>query len=155
MTPRYAAGMRARDLMKPEPLTIPANMRFLDIQHLLVEAQIGGAPVVDDAGAIIGIVAASDLLRALDQALDEDIDEDLAHHPATTDDAPDVDLPEGLSTATARDLATPEVIWVDPDDDAAVVAARMRTEAVHRVLVGRDGALAGILTAFDLLRAIR
>lgn len=154
MTPRYAPGMRARDLMKPEPLTIPADMRFLEIQHLLVEAQIGGAPVVDDAGAIIGIVAASDLLRALDQALDEDLDEDLAGVPAT-DDAPDVDLPEGLATATARDLATPEVIWVDPDDDAAAVAARMRSEAVHRVLVGRDGALAGILTAFDLLRAIR
>jgi len=143
--------MRARELMKAEPLTITADMRFLDIQRLLVVAQVGGAPVIDEQGAVVGIVSTSDLLRALDQALDEDVDE----VRPTAGDAAEVELPEGLAAATARDLATPEVIWVDPDDPASAVAARMRAEGVHRVVVGRDGKLAGILTAFDLLRAVR
>ncbi len=35
------------------------------------------------------------------------------------------------------------------------VAERMRRERIHRVLVGSDGKLAGILTSFDLLGAVR
>ena len=51
-------------------------------------------------------------------------------------------------------IATPEIIFVSPDAPAAEVAQLMRTEGIHRVLVGTKQRLEGILTAFDLLRAV-
>ena len=45
-------------------------------------------------------------------------------------------------------------IWVSPDCAICEVARLMRAEGIHRVLVGHDRRLAGILTAFDLLQAV-
>jgi len=133
----------ARDLMHADPVTVPAAMPYLELQHLLVAAQINGVPVVDAAGAVVGIVTAADLLRAADQALDEDVDEG---EPET--------IAARFEALTAGDLATREVIWVAPDMQIKRVAERMRADGIHRVLVGERGRLDGILTAFDLLQAV-
>jgi len=132
----------ARDLMTVETLSIPADLPFLELQHLLVEAQIHGAPVVDEAGAVVGIVTAMDLLRVSDQAWDDERDE------GETDDPLDE-----LRHLTARDIATPEVVWVTAETPIANVADVMRREGIHRVVVGTDGRMEGVLTAFDLLSA--
>ena len=133
----------ARELMHPEPLTVRANAPLLEVQHVLVRAGISGVPVVDLQGQVIGVVSSTDVLRALDEALDED-----------RDDGESDDVLERLQTVTAADAATPEVIWVSPGTSAAEVAHVMRREAIHRVLVGSDERLEGILTAFDLLRML-
>jgi CBS domain-containing protein len=118
-------------------------MSLLELQHVLIVAGIGGVPVVEPAGAVIGIVSSSDILRAMEQALDDD-------HDAGEPD----DLLERLQTITAGEIATPDVIWVSPETSVTQVAQVMRTEGIHRVLVGTRERLAGILTAFDLLRVI-
>jgi len=135
-------ALLARDLMEPNVLTVPADMPFLDVQHLLVEAGCSGAPVVDARGRVVGIISAMDLLRAADQAYDEDLDPGETEEPA-------------ILTLTARELATPDPVWVAPDAPAARIAERMRVLGIHRVLVGRAGVLQGILSTMDLLRAVR
>ncbi len=132
----------ARDLMERNVLTIPAAMSFRDIQHLFVVAGCHGAPVVDDAGNVLGIVSAMDLLRAADQANDEDRD-------------PGEDEHLGVSTLTATELATPEPVWVELDASAFEIAQVMRREGIHRVLVRQDGKCVGIVSALDLCRAVR
>lgn len=132
----------ARDLMERDTLTIPADTPFPDIRHLFVLADIYGAPVVDADGAVVGIVTALDLLRAADQSADEDRDE------GEDEEAPSADA------LTAGDIATPEVIWVAPDTPVDRVAQVMHEEGIHRVLVGVDGELEGILTSFDLLERV-
>lgn len=134
--------------MMPDPITVAPDTPFLQVQHLFLEAGISGAPVVDGQGTVIGVVSTSDLLRAVDQACDDDID------PAPAEGHGDVALAERLAELTARDLATPEVVWVSPDASIADVARRMRGEGIHRVLVGLEGRLIGILTPFDLLREV-
>ena len=130
----------ARELVKSIPLTIPPEMPFLEIQHLFIEAQVGGAPVVDANGTVRGVITTADLLRAVDQAFDEDLD------PAE---------PAALGTLTAKDIASPELIWVAPDADVVEVARVMRSQGVQHVLVGSDGKLTGVLSAFDLLESVR
>lgn len=138
-------ALQARDLMTPQPLTLRPDTPFLEIQHLFIEARIGGAPVVDEHGGVRGIVTATDLLTVVDQVCDEDDD--------AADDAEA--LAERLDAMTASDIATPEVAWVAPDADVAEIAHRMHHEGLHHVLVGTDHNLLGVLTAFDLLRAVR
>lgn len=133
-------AQRASDLVQVNPLTIPVEMPFLEVLHLFVEAHIGGAPVVDAAGLVCGVITTADLLRVVDQAHDEDID------PLE---------PAALETLRAGDVASPEQIWISPDTEVAEVARVMREHGVHRVLVGSDGRLVGVLGAFDLLVAVR
>lgn len=135
---------RARDLMRAEPITVRPDAPLLEVLHLFVQAQIGGAPVVDDAGTVHGIVTTTDLLAAIDQAYDEDLD--------AGEDADQVVAQ--LDTLTVRDVAAPELVWATPDETVGAIAQRMREEGVHRVLVGDDGRVLGILTAFDLLQAV-
>jgi len=131
----------ARDLMERNVLTIPAAMSLREIQHLFVVGGCHGAPVVDDAGNVLGIVSAMDLLRAADQAYDEDRD-------------PGEDQDFDVSTLTATELATPEPAWVEVDASALEIAELMQRAGIHRVLVRQDGRLVGIVSAWDLCRAV-
>lgn len=132
--------------MHADLVTVPATMPFLEVQHLFVVANISGAPMVDATGRVLGMVTSSDLLRALDQVCDDDADLGLDE-----DDAP---VREHLGDLVARDVGTPEVVWVPLDTPISRVAQLMHSEGIHRVLVGENGRVAGILTAFDLLRAV-
>lgn len=136
-------SLLARELMQSEPLTIAAETPLLEIVHLLVVAQIRSAPVLDERGSVVGLVSALDLLRCVDQLFDEDVDA-----------SDETDGPGGLSKLVARDVADPSPVWVTPQTPVAQVAALMRREGLHRVLVGTAGRVDGILTTFDLLRAI-
>lgn len=133
----------ARDLMRSEPLTVAAETPLLDVQHVLVLAQVSGMPVVDESGRVIGMLSASDVLRALEQAFDGDVgDGELEQRFAT------------VAALTARDLATPDAIWIAADTPASEIAERMLRDGVHSALVGDGERLEGILTAFDLLAAV-
>lgn len=132
----------ARELMQPNPITVSSHTPLLELQHLLVVAHISGVPVVGANGQVTGVVSAADVLGALEQTLDED--RDLGESD---------DLLEQLRAITVDDIATPEVVWVSPQMPVVEVARMMRSEGIHRVLVG-DGELEGILSSFDLLRAI-
>ena len=114
-----------------------------DVYEKGIGTRFSGVPVVDSDGTVIGLVSSSDVLCAIEQALDEDRDEGEPE-----------DLLERLHAVTAGDIATPEVIWVSPDTPIAEVAQLMRTEGIHRVLVGTRERLDGVLTAYDLLGGI-
>lgn len=133
----------ARDLMQRNVLTIPASMPFAEIVRLIVVAGIHGAPVIDEKGAVVGLISVMDLLRASDQAHDDEQDEGEDSDPGVQ-----------LCSATAIELASPEPTWVTPETPAGEVAQLMRDAGIHRVLVGTGGRLEGIVTAFDLLRAV-
>ena len=129
----------ARDVMQRDPVRIAVDTPFLEVQHLFVVAQIGGAPVVADDGKVVGMISAVDLLRAVDQAYDSDVDGD-----------PEA-LFESLRSLRATDVLSPEVEWVAPDTPVSHLARIMRQHGIHRVLVGIDGRLEGIVSSFDLL----
>jgi CBS domain-containing protein len=129
--------------MHANTVTVLEHQTLLEVLHLLVVAGIGGAPVVGADGAVVGVLTATDVLRAIEQAVDEDRD-------AGESD----DLLESLQMITAGDIATPEVIWVSVDATVAQVSELMRVNGIHRVLVGSSKRLEGIVTSFDVLRAV-
>ena len=135
-------GPAARDVMRRDPISIAVDTPFLEVQHLFVVAQIGGAPVVGSHGEVLGIISTVDLLRAVDQACDAEVDGNAE------------ELAEDLHPLRASEVMTPEVVWVTPDTPASQVARLMRDQGIHRVLVGNDGRLEGIITAFDLLALV-
>jgi CBS domain-containing protein len=134
----------ARDVMGPTPVTVTQDTPLLEVLHLMVVAEIGGVAVIGDGGAVVGVIAASDVLRVVDQVFDGEID-----------DGPDGDQGESLTPFRARDVMTPEPVWVGPDTPTTEVARLMRERGIHRVLVGVGGRLDGIVTTFDLIALLR
>jgi CBS-domain-containing membrane protein len=54
--------MRARDIMTQEVIAIGPNASIHEVARLLSEYHISGAPVVDGAGHMLGIVTEADLI---------------------------------------------------------------------------------------------
>ena len=57
--------MNAYDLMSPQVVVAKENTNAEQISSRLLAGEFNGVPVVDDNGAVIGIVTALDILRAI------------------------------------------------------------------------------------------
>lgn len=139
-------------VMQRAVVTLHPESSARDAECLLAEHRIGGAPVVDDAGRVVGVLSQSDLGRLE------------AERPSTAaagaffsdvDDYRDIGtLPAAASVVPVARLMSQDVLSVAPGATLAEAARRMRERRVHRLLVVEDGALRGVVSAFDLLVAI-
>ena len=59
------------DVMTPDPLTIPAKAGVTEAIEALHRRGVRRAPVVDEAGGLLGVVAFDDLLPAVARELEE------------------------------------------------------------------------------------
>lgn len=141
----------ARDLMTPDVVTVPPETPVLAIAHLLAERGISAVPVLAPDGALLGIVTEADLIRRLAGAEDK---------PAGwfarlfANEALQAERYARTHGTTAAEIMTEAVASVEPETPATVVAAMMEERGIRRVVVVRDGKLAGIVSRADLLRAL-
>lgn len=61
----YFVRARVGDVMTPDPVCCQLDDEIHEVMGLLSERRIGQLPVVDDAGAILGIVSVGDMVRVL------------------------------------------------------------------------------------------
>lgn len=121
--------LKVRDLMSPVVLTVAPDDSAKSAAQRLAQAGISGAPVRDEAGALVGIVSHSDLTN--------------------------VRLAGSRRRPTVSDVMTPDLLGVYADDPAVAAALEMSNHDIHRVLVwNADGEVAGIVTSLDLVKAI-
>jgi CBS domain-containing protein len=106
----------------------------------MVRHRIGGLPVVDDNGQLIGMLGERELIRTLVGAL----------QGARAQPQPDESKPQ----ATVRDAMTRQVLSVSPDQPLAEVTSIMTNKDVDHVPVVRDGRVVGILTRGDIVRKL-
>lgn len=125
-----------RDIMTRDVFALPASATLGEAARALVARDIGAAPVRDAAGRIVGILSRSDLVDG----------ERVAAVRAA------LDPPRPLG---AGDLMTPGFAVVHESDPADEAIEALATQSAHRVLVLDDrGAIVGLVTAGDLLRAL-
>lgn len=144
-------SLRARDVMTPDVITIPAETPVVSIARLLAERGISAVPVVDADGKALGIVTEADLIRRLAGEQDKPGGWFAALFGNPERDAERYARTHGM---TARDVMTTSPISVDPDTLASKVAHMLEEKGIRRVLVTQDGRLKGIVSRADLLRAL-
>jgi len=64
-----SAGLKIKDIMTREPLTISPSDTIQDALLLIQIKRVGAFPVVDDTGKLKGIISVRDLLRAFTNVL--------------------------------------------------------------------------------------
>lgn len=120
--------MRVQDAMTETPTTCRPDTNLATAAELMWTRDCGSLPVLDDAGAVVGIATDRDMLIAL----------------GTRNQRP-ADL-------TVADVMRSPVVTCDPTDDVALALSTMRDRKIRRLpVVDRDGKLVGILAMNDLV----
>lgn len=147
------SSVTVKEIMQSEVITLEPEMSLARAWQLFTEHGISGAPVVREGHGVVGVLSQTDLVR-------EAYSDDLQHLPRNTfyvgvpywgTEAGDSWVAT-LADITVEEAMNPYVLSVSPDDDLPTLAATMRSNGVHRVIVAKDQALLGIVTAMDLLR---
>ena len=151
--------IRAQDLMQTKVITLSPEASVAEAIETFEEDHISGAPVVDGAGHLLGVLSASDVTRkehVVHGRLTTERSEYYFANPLDEETNSFSDI-EGYSPETegpecVRDWMTPNIISVAPTATLAAVCKTMVRESVHRLLVVEDGKLKGIVSSFDVVR---
>ena len=136
------ARLTVRDIMTYQPKTIDPDTVLKDAAREMVRLGVGGLPVVDGDGLLVGMLGERELLRSLSGYLQGGRGE--GSRP------PGVPAPK----PTVRDAMTRQVLCVSPDEAIADVSSMMTNKDVDRVPVVRNGRIVGMLTRGDIVRKL-
>ena len=121
------------ELMTPDPVVVSDQAPAARAERLLEEHRITGLPVVDETGAVVGVVSRSDLLHAR------------SHEPFATD----------WPGLRVNRLMSRPAVTVSGSTVVTEAATLMEEHNVHRLVVLDDARHpVGILSTMDLARAL-
>ena len=130
-------------------ITARMDTRLGEIAEQMGTHHITGVPIVDDWGALAGLVTAStlmDLARAWSPSTS--IPSDATWGPVFSAAAPTFPWQKLL----ASDVMTSDICSVMHDADLPVAAKAMVNRGVHRaVVLGKDRNVLGVLSALDVV----
>jgi CBS domain-containing protein len=102
----------------------------------LADAQVSGLPVVDTRGRVVGVVSSTDLIAAQAEAQSAQERHIL------------------LEQTSVRDLMTPRPLMIEPTAEVKEAARHMLYAEVRRLFVEDGGALVGVISQTDIVRAV-
>jgi len=120
-----------QDYMAKDLATLMPDLGIAEAVGFLLKHDISGAPVVDEAGRLVGLLSMKDCLRA---AL-----EDSYHQEFST---------------TVADHMSADVQTLNAEMDIVSAAKEFLTSRYRRFPVLRDGRLVGQISRSDVLRAL-
>jgi predicted transcriptional regulator len=121
-----------RDHMDTRSLTLRPHMPILDAVDFLLENHITGAPVVNDDGNLVGLLSEKDCLRLIARGVD-------------------AEMPKG----SVGDYMSTELSTIEPEMNIYFAAGVFLSHTMRRLPVVENGKLVGVITRFDILRAIQ
>lgn len=116
---------RAENLVVEKPLSIPPDASIELARQKMAEADVGGLIVVDEQGILLGIVTTRDVLLARD------------------------------TKARVADAMTPreKMVVARPDENIELARQKLYENRIEKLpLVDKDGRLAGLITAQDIIK---
>ena len=142
--------MTIRDVMTTSVLTVRPETPLKDVARLLIDGDVSGVPVVDEDGAVLGVVSEGDFL------VKEQGPQALRHRRLARllgeSEATQRQIGK-LAARTAGEAMTAPAITMEPTRAIQDAAAVMTERRVNRLPVVESGRLIGIVTRADLVRA--
>ena len=110
--------------------------------------------MLNDAGAVVGMVSEGDLMRPLGERFTERRDWWLNLLAEGTDLAKPFLDSISLDRRLARDVMTTPVITAGPETSVAALADLLTRHRIKRVPIVRDQRMIGIVSRADIIRAV-
>lgn len=148
------AEIKVKDVMSKQVLTILKGTSVKEVARILTKKGVGGAPVVDEKGNLIGIVSESDLIM-------QDVK---VHFPTYISFLDGFIYLESLKRfeenlrkavgAKVEDVMTEKVVTVDADETIEEAATLLADRRLSRAPVLSQGKMVGIISKADIVKAI-
>lgn len=141
--------------MTTSVITVRSSTTIEELARIFIDHRISGAPVVDDAGELTGIVTENDLItqnkrvhiptvmRLFDAYIVLDSQSRIEREIRK------------MAGATVDDICTKKVITVTGDAPLDEIATIMAEKRVHLIPVVKGRTILGIIGKIDLIRGMR
>ena len=146
--------LTAKDIMSRDVVTVKPETSLEALSELLVKNRISGVPVVDDGGALYGIVTENDLISRnkrlhiptvvsfLDAAIylesSKKFEEEVRR----------------LAATKVGDICTRKVVTITEDTSVVDIATIMVEKKAHLLPVVKGGKVVGIVGKRDMVQAV-
>jgi CBS domain-containing protein len=146
--------LKAKDIMTKDVITVHRETTVMELATLFSKSRISSAPVISDAGELLGMVSETDLVEQ-DKSL---------HIPTVvsifdwviyleSDKRFEKEL-QKMTAQTVGEIFTEQLFSVSPEAPVSEVADIMSREKVHAVPVVDAGRVIGIIGRIDLIRTM-
>ena len=147
--------LTAQDLMTANVIAVTRDTEVRELAKILAENKIGGAPVLDGLGKVVGVVTESDLI----------FQNKKVHIPtavAILDAFFFLERPEKMEQemkkmagTTVADIYTKDIVTVQEDTPLDEVATLMAEKKIHTLpVLNTQEELVGVIGKSDIIRII-
>ena len=140
--------------MTKDVISVKPEASIRELAELLLAKRISGVPVVDDTGALRGIVSEGDLMR---KEIAPEMPDELCILGAViyyNGLQEYKDAFRKFSAMTAKEIMTEKVLTVKENDDVSKVAKIMLDKHIKRLPVMDGDKLAGIVSRSDIVKML-
>jgi CBS domain-containing protein len=142
--------MEVRDVMSRGVISVRPETPLKDVARIMVERGISGVPVVDDEGAVLGVVSEADFV--IKERGTEGIHRRLLARFIGDSERTELEFAKVVAEHAGSAMSTP-AITIDADAPLREAAALMVDRSINRLPVVEEGRLVGIVSRADLVRA--
>src|SRR5579883_2691365 len=143
--------MKARDVMSARVISIESDAPITRAAGLMLQNRISGLPVVDQKGALVGVVTEGDFLRRGEIGTERRRNRWLEFLIGSGRLADEYVRARGRKVA---DVMTHHPVTATEDTPLEEVVRQMERHRIKRLPIIRDGALVGIITRANIMHAL-
>lgn len=139
----------ADSIMTENVSTIKKDMKVGQVAHLMLRERVSGYPIVNDSGAVVGIITLTDLFSLMYKMLKDS--------KVMLGNNRDVGLQEMIAQCkemSVGDIMSKEVICVSPETAVIDMLDAFVEKNIRTFPVMKDNKLVGIVGRHDLLNAM-
>ena len=146
--------MKAKDIMTTDVVTVSKDITIEELARLFTRHDISGAPVIDQTGAIIGIVTENDLIK-MEQRLHIptviSIFDAVIYLGSSKKFEDDI---KRMAATKVEDIYRKEVVTLEDNATLEDIATIMCDKNIHHIPIIKKGKLIGMIGKKDIVKAI-
>lgn len=146
--------LKAKDVMSTELISAAPDQDVLEAAKTMIDNKINGLPVVDEHGALIGIITQSDLIAQQKTMRVPSVFTILDGIVPLTSTRLMEDEIRKMSALKVEDAMTKKVVSVSPDTGVNELATIMVEKKFHTLPVVENKKLVGVVGKEDVLNTL-
>jgi len=143
--------MNVSDIMRRSFAMIKPDARLLDAAHLLMETNQRGLPVVDQEGALVGIISEGDFVHRSELDIGAPAGNWLEELLGIEEDTP---ARRRMCASLVHEVMTHDPVCVDGESSLDEVVALMDARHIAQLPVVCGGTVIGVIGRVELLAAV-
>jgi CBS domain-containing protein len=146
--------LTAKNIMTKEVITVKPDTSLAELSSLLVKNKISGVPVVDESGALFGIVTENDLISQ-NKRLHIPTVVSFLDAAIYLESSKKFEQEVKRMTATkVSEICARKVITISEETTIVDIATIMAEKKVHILPVVKNGKITGIVGKYDMVKAV-